>query len=385
MASAAAAPAQVSAPAQLPADEEAAAGLSEHEARRADLLWAAGITLASVLLFVLLNVSGTAAVPVLVALFIAYALDPIIDWFEARKLSRTLGIVVLVAAVLVALAGFLLYLVPAVWGELQKVPEFLRAIAQKALPRIEGLIGQRLPDNVRDAAAALGQQGGGLAEKALPKIAEVALGAIGGTASLLVAIVGLLVIPVLTFYMLRDYDRLVASARGLLPRRYERLASARFAEVDAVLSSFIRGQLTVGAILTCIYGAGLSAARLDLAFVIGAVAGFGNMIPYVGPAIGFGLAALSLAVSWQGPWQIAAVAATFAVGMGAEGLFITPRVLGEKVGLPALAVMIAILVFGELFGFVGILLAVPVTAVMKVVVRVVLMRYRRSKLFQGMA
>lgn len=367
------------------ADEEAAAGLSEHEARRADLVWAAGLTLGFVLVLVLLNVSRTAALPVLVALFIAYALDPIIDWFEARKLSRTLGIVVLVVGVLVGLAGFLLYLVPAMWAELQKVPEFLRDIAQKALPRIEGIVGQRLPDNVRDAAAALGQQGGGVAEKALPKIAEVALGALGGTASLLVAVVGLLVIPVLTFYMLRDYDRLVAWARGLLPRRYERLASARFAEVDSVLSSFIRGQLTVGAILTCIYSAGLSAARLDLAFVIGAVAGFGNMIPYVGPAIGFGLAGLSLAVSWQGPWQIAAVAATFAIGMGAEGLFITPRILGEKVGLSALAVMVAILVFGELFGFVGILLAVPVTAVMKVVFRVVLMRYRRSKLFQGTA
>ena len=370
-------------PAAAAGDEAAACGLGEHEARRADLVWAAGVVLAFALLFVLLNVSRTAAVPVLVAFGIAYALDPVIDWFEARRLSRTLGIVVLVAAVLFALAGFLLYLVPALWADLQKIPEFLRDIAEKALPRLEALIGQRLPDNVHDAAAALGQQGGGLAEKALPQVAQVALGALGGTASLLVAIVGLLVIPVLTFYMLRDYDRIVAWARGLLPRRYERLVAARFTEVDSVLSSFIRGQLTVGAILTCIYGAGLSAARLELAVVIGAVAGFGNMIPYIGPAIGFALAGLSLAVSWQGPWQIAVVVATFAVGMGAEGLFLTPRVLGEKVGLSALAVMIAILVFAELFGFVGVLLAVPVTAVMKVVFRVVLMRYRRSKLFQG--
>jgi predicted PurR-regulated permease PerM len=320
---------------------------------------------------------------VLVSFGIAYALDPLIDWFERHGLSRTLGIVLLVSAVLLALAGFLLYLVPAIGAEVQKVPSFMRDIAQVAIPRVEALIGQRLPENVRDAASALSLQGGGLAEKALPGVANFALGALGGTASILVAFIGLLIIPVLTFYMLRDYDHLVARARELVPRKYERIVSARFAEVDSVLSSFIRGQLMVGSILTCIYGLGLSSAGLDLAVVIGAIAGFGTMVPYVGPAVGAGLAALSLAVSWQGPWQLAVVVATFALGMGAEGLIITPRILGSKVGLSALAVMVAILVFGELFGFVGILLAVPVTAALKVVFRVVIFRYRRSGLYRG--
>src|SRR5690606_4380183 len=147
--------------------------------------------------------------------------------------------------------------------------------------------------------------------------------------------------------------------------------------------AFLRGQVMVGAILSAIYAAGLSVARLDLAVVIGILAGFGNMIPYVGTAIGIVLAALSLAMSWHGPWQILVIAGTFVVAQVLEGFVITPRVVGEKVGLSPLAVMIALLVFGELFGFTGILLAVPLAAALKVAGSVVLFRYRRSALYRG--
>jgi predicted PurR-regulated permease PerM len=358
-------------------------GLSEREARRADLLWAAGLALAILLVFGVLALFRGAATPVLVSLAFAYALDPVADWLEARGLSRTLAVLAIFLGINAVVAASLVYLVPALGAEVAKVPDFLQAIAQKAVPRLEALLGQRLPDNVRDAAAALAQEGGGLAQRILPGLAGVLMGALGGTASLLSTALGLLLIPVLTFYLLRDYDRLVAWMRDLIPRRYERLVSGRFSEVDAVLGSFLRGQMTVGAILTAIYAVGLSMARLDLAVVIGAVAGFGTMIPYVGPGIGALLAVLALAVSWQGPWQGAVAVATFAGAMGFEGLFLTPRIVGQKVGLSAVAVMIGILVFGGLFGFVGVLLAVPVTAALKVAAKVVLQRYRRSAVYRG--
>jgi predicted PurR-regulated permease PerM len=292
-------------------------------------------------------------------------------------------VLVLFLVIALAIAGAMLYLVPAIGVEVHKVPEFFRGIAQKALPRIEGLIGRPLPQNVRDAAAALSGEAGGLAEKSLPGVARVAVGALTSTASVLIFSFGLLVVPVLAFHLLRDYDRIVGWAQGLVPRKYEPLVVQRFGEVNAVLGGFIRGQLTVGAILTCLYGIGLSFAGIDLAVVIGAVAGFGTMIPYIGPAIGIALAIVSLAVSWEGAWQLGVVAATFAISMTAEGLFITPRIVGGKVGLSAVVVMIAILVFGDLFGFAGVLLAVPVTAALKVVSQVVLFRYRRSKAYKG--
>jgi predicted PurR-regulated permease PerM len=320
---------------------------------------------------------------VLVALAGAYALNPAADWLERRGLSRTISVLALFLVIAVAIAGALTYLVPAIGAEFAKLPGFFRDIAQKAIPRLESLIGARLPDNIRDGAEAFSQQGGGLAEKTLPSLANIAYGAASTTAGAIVFVFGLLVIPVLTFHLLRDWDRLIDWAGGLIPRRYEPLVASRFGEVNAVLGGFLRGQLTVGAILTGLYGIGLSAAGLDLAVVIGAVAGFGTMIPYVGPGIGMALAVVSLAVSWHGAWQLGLVVATFAVAMSAEGLFITPRIVGGKVGLSAVVVMIAILVFGNLFGFAGVLLAVPVTACLKVVSHVALFRYRRSRLYTG--
>ncbi|HEY3452843.1 MAG TPA: AI-2E family transporter [Myxococcales bacterium] len=358
-------------------------GLSEAEARRADVVWAGSLTALLLALFAVLHWLPTAAVPVLVGLAGAYALDPVADALEKRRLSRTLAVALIFLVIGLAAAGALLYLVPALGHEIAKLPDFFRDIAHKAIPRVETAVGHPLPADVKSAVESLSQQSGGLAEKVLPSIAGFAMGALSSTASALVFVFGMLVIPVITFHLLRDYDRIVESFRTLLPRRYEALVSRRFGEVNAVLGGFIRGQLTVGAILTGVYGVGLSVAGLDLAVVIGAVAGFGTMIPYVGPGVGMALAALSLMVSWQGAWQLAVVAATFAVGMTAEGLYITPRVVGGKVGLSAVLVMIAILVFGNLFGFAGVLLAVPVSAALKVVSAVVLFRYRRSKVYLG--
>jgi predicted PurR-regulated permease PerM len=188
---------------------------------------------------------------------------------------------------------------------------------------------------------------------------------------------------VLGFFFLKDYPRLVRLVRDLIPRRAVGLVSRRFSEVDDVLSAFVRGQLTVGSILSIIYSTGLSIAGIDMAIVIGVVAGFGNMVPYLGTTVGILLALLGLMLSWQGPWQLAVVAGTFLVAQLSEGLFITPRIVGEKVGLTPVTVIIAILAFGELFGFVGILLAVPVGAILKVVLRVVVLRYQKTSLYTG--
>lgn len=358
-------------------------GLDEASARKADLLWAGGLLISIAAIFALLGLASGAAMPVLVAFAIAYGLDPLIDRLEERGMSRIAAILALFGATGLAIAGALLYLVPAIGAELRKLPEFFRNITRVALPRIEELTGQTLPTDIHEAAATLANLGGGLTEKVLPRAAELALQAAGGTANVLATLLGLLIIPVLAFYLLHDYDELVAWAKGLIPRRYEKLVAGRFSEVDSVLGAFLRGQMLVGAILSAIYAAGLSVARLDLAVVIGIVAGFGNMIPYVGTAIGIVLAALSLAMSWQGPWQILVIAGTFVGAQVLEGFVITPRIVGEKVGLSPLAVMIALLVFGELFGFTGILLAVPVAAALKVAGTVVLFRYRRTALYRG--
>jgi len=357
--------------------------LSEADARRIDLWWSAAMVGSLGLVFALLSVFGGVAVPVLLALSGAYIFNPMVTALEKRGLNRTWGTTLIFLGGTLLMVGAMLYLVPVFREEAAKLPDFFRRGSTQVVPQVEALLGRSLPDLVRQRTAELGQQASDLIQSAGPAAASLLASFAGNTARLVATLLGLSVVPVLAFFFLQDYPRLMGRLKDLLPRRAVGLVARRFAEVDEVLSAFVRGQLTVGAVLSLIYAAGLSAGRIDMAIVIGVIAGFGNMVPYLGTAVGILLSLVGLALSWQGPWQLAVVAGTFVIGQLLEGLVITPRIVGEKVGLAPVAVIIAILAFGELFGFVGILLAVPVAAILKVVLRVVVQRYRRTALYMG--
>jgi len=357
--------------------------LSEADARRIDLWWSAAMVGSLGLVFALLSVFGGVAVPVLLALSGAYIFNPMVTALEKRGLNRTWGTTLIFLGGTLLMVGAMLYLVPVFREEAAKLPDFFRRGSTQVVPQVEALLGRSLPDLVRQRTAELGQQASDLIQRAGPTAASLLASFAGNTARLVATLLGLSVVPVLAFFFLQDYPRLMGRLKDLLPRRTVGLVARRFAEVDEVLSAFVRGQLTVGAVLSLIYAAGLSAGRIDMAIVIGVIAGFGNMVPYLGTAVGILLSLVGLALSWQGPWQLAVVAGTFVIGQLLEGLVITPRIVGEKVGLAPVAVIIAILAFGELFGFVGILLAVPVAAILKVVLRVVVQRYRRTALYMG--
>jgi predicted PurR-regulated permease PerM len=359
--------------------------LPEAVARKADLIWAAGMVGALGFLFLLLCSTSGVAVPVLLAVAFAYVLNPVVTWLASKGLSRTLATTAVFGAVVVLIAGALLYLVPVLSAEAAKLPEFVKKGGAQLVPKIEQVTGISVPGLLRERAAELSDEAGDVLKSAGPVAAKLLARFAGNTARLIGALMGLLVVPVLGFFFLKDYPQLVARFRGLLPRKTESLISRRFAEVDAVLSAFVRGQLTLGAILACFYVTGLSVARIDLAIVIALLAGFGNLVPYLGTGTGIVLSLLSVVISWRGPWQLAVIALTFGLAQVCEGTFITPRIVGEKVGLPPVAVIIAVLAFGEMFGFVGVLLAVPTSAVLKVVLRVVVQRYRRSRLYTGEA
>jgi predicted PurR-regulated permease PerM len=365
--------------------QQSAEALPEEEARRIDLIWSLAMVTVLGLVFVLISVFGGVAVPVLLALTGAYVFNPLVTALERRKVNRTWGTTMVFAGSTLALVGAVLYLIPVFREEAAKLPDFFRRASTQVIPRAEALLGLSLPDLVNQRAAELGAQASELLQSAGPAAAKLLASFAGNTASFVATLLGLAVVPVLGFFFLQDYPRLLEMVRELIPRRAVGLVNRRFAEVDDVLSAFVRGQITVGAILSVIYGAGLGIARVDMAIVIGVIAGFGNMVPYLGTAIGLVLAALGLMLSWQGAWQLAVVAGTFLVAQLAEGFVITPRVVGEKVGLSSVTVILAILAFGELFGFVGILLAVPFSAILKVVLRVVVRRYQKMPLYTGEA
>lgn len=347
-------------------------------------MWSAAVVSSIALLFLLLSSIAGVAVPVLLALATAYVLNPLVTWLEVRRrISRPLGTSIVFAVGTLATIGAVLYLIPVFRAEAAKLPEFVERVSHELVPRIEALLGVSVPDFVRSRASELGTEASGLLKSAGPAAAKILASFAGNTARVITTLIGLSVVPVLAFFFLMDFPRLVELAQSLLPRRSVALVSRRFAQVDEVLGAFVRGQLTVGAILSVLYATGLSIARIDLAIVIGLIAGFGNMVPYLGTAVGIVLALLGVMLSWQGASQLVIVALTFVLAQAAEGLVITPRIVGDKVGLAPVVVILAILAFGELFGFVGILLAVPVGAVLKVVLTVVVDRYRETPLYRG--
>ncbi len=324
----------------------------------------------------------TVSVPLLIAFIIAYLLDPVVDWFEARGIQRTPAIAIILGIFLLFVGGLALLVVPQVIREFAQIPGKLKEFVSHAVPWVEQRLGVTAPRNLQDALDAVQRELAGLEVKSLvgPTL-KLLRGVYGGTMGLLAGFAALVMIPVFAFYLLRDFDELVAEIRALIPMRYRASVGARFAEIDAAMSSFIRGQLTVAAVLSALYALGLWIAGLPLALVVGLIAGLGNMIPYVGTAIGVVLAAVLCLLSGEG-WPIfAKVAGVFVVVQGLEGWVITPKIVGESVGLSPFAVIVAVLFFGELFGFVGVLVAVPLAAILKILLRVGLEAYRKSPFF----
>ncbi|MBM4378032.1 MAG: AI-2E family transporter [Deltaproteobacteria bacterium] len=352
-------------------------------AAQVDVAWAAAMVAGLLAALLLLSLTHGVAITLSLALAVTYVLNPVVSWLAPRVGGRAAATSAVFVALVLAVAGAVVLLVPALWGQAEKLPAFVVTASRSLVPRVEEWFGVSVPEFLERRVGELGADASGVLQDMGPSVAKVAARLASNTAGVLATAVGLLVVPVIAFFLLVDYPQLLERMAGLFPRRHEPQLRRRFSEVDAVLSAFVRGQLTVGALLSVLYGVGLWVARLELAIVIGLVAGFGNMVPYVGTALGALLALFGLVLAWQGPWQLAVVVGTFLVAQALEGLVITPRVVGDKVGLSPVVVIVAVLAFGELFGFVGVLLAVPASAVLKVVGTVVLRRYQDSAAFRG--
>jgi predicted PurR-regulated permease PerM len=358
-------------------------GLVESDARRVDFTWAGAMLGGIALLFLLLSLVRGVAVPVVFSLAIAYALNPMVTYLAKKRIKRTLGTALVFAGGVAVLFGFVMYLIPVFREQADKLPDFFKRASTQLFPWVETQFGISVPDMVRERAAEFGHEAADLATQVGPALAKVVASFAGTTATVVAAVVGLLFVPVLTFFFLADYPHIIEVLRALLPRRPLALVSKRFSQVDEVLSAFLQGQVTVGAILAVIYSTGFSIARIDMAIVIGLLTGFGNMVPYLGTGIGVVASLGALALSWQGPWQLVVIAGTFVLAQLLEGLVITPRIVGSRVGLPPVVIIIAVLAFAELFGFLGVLLAVPATAVLKVALNAVIFRYRRTAQYGG--
>ena len=328
--------------------------------------------------------------PVFFAFLIAYMLDPLVDRVEGSRLlrgkpiARAVGIAVLLVGVFAIAAVLILVIAPMVYEEIANFVKRLPGLVARSRAEWEPLLaeyGLLIPTSVGQAFEELHLDVQSVVTQGYTPATAAIKWLLGGTVSAVGAIVAALIVPVFAFYLLYDFDVLVAKAGELIPPRHRPKAFRFFGDVDAVLGQFFRGQFTVMAILAVLYSVGYGAIGVPLALPIGIMAGFLSFIPYVGSTLALATAMLMSALDWQGWAQIVWVLGVHAVIQGIESFVITPKIMGDTVGISAIAVLFALLVGAELLGFSGVLLAVPAAAVTKILLQRVDQRYRRSEFF----
>jgi predicted PurR-regulated permease PerM len=328
--------------------------------------------------------------PFVVAAILAYALTPLVDWLDdlgRGRLPRLLAVVVVELLFIIALLSVVLLIVPILLKELplmrEQVPVLLDGI-NAALKPFLAQFGIKFSLDVISIKAFVLKYLSANAEDALASLMTSLK--LGGSVAF--AIIGnAVLIPVALFYLLMDWDYFVAQVIAFVPPRGRAAFDSFTHEADAVLGQYLRGQLLVMGVLSVFYSVGLALFGLDLAVPIGIFTGLAIFVPYLGFGLGLILALLAglleFAVTAGASKALVMVAVVYGLGQLIESLYLTPRLVGERIGLHPLAVIFALLAFGQLFGFVGVLIALPASAVLLVAMRRTRTRYLSSKLYQG--
>lgn len=321
--------------------------------------------------------------PFLVAALLAYLGDPAADRLEAWRLSRTGAVVVVFLVLTLVFLLLLLFLLPTLARQVEALAEHIpRAVdwlQGTVLPALGGFLGLETATlldtaELKKALAQHWREAGSLAALVMEHVSRSGLVLLGWIANLVL-------IPVVTFYLLRDWDRLMERMQGLLPRKLEPTVVALVRESDEVLGAFLRGQFTVMLALGVIYSLGLSLVGLELALLIGMVAGLISFVPYLGSIVGIVAATVAAWLQFHAFLPLLGVVLTFSVGQMLEGMWLTPNLVGERIGLHPVAVIFAVMAGGQLFGFVGVLLALPVASVVMVFLRHLHERYLGSEFY----
>ena len=338
------------------------------------LLGIAAIGLSGFLLYLLAPV----LTPFVGAALLAYIGDPIADRLQKLRLPRPLAVLLVFLLTFVVIGGLVLLLVPLVQSQisalLEVLPRYVQLLEDKVLPHLTGLLAGGEGDAKIGLAAMVERFGATAGSWGTTVLSSI--GRSGG--ALLTAVVNLFLIPILTFYLLRDWDTIMTRIGALVPagRRETVFEVAR--QTDETLAAFLRGQLLVMIGLSIIYTLGLALIGLKFALAIGVVAGIVSFVPYLGFIFGIALAGLTAANMPDSGLLLVLVVVVFSVAQFIEGSVLTPKLVGDRIGLHPVMVIFAVMAFGQLFGFFGVLLALPAAAVIAVVVRFAFNQYVRE-------
>jgi len=345
------------------------------------LIFFGGLAAALVLLIVFDQVFA----PLLVGLAIAYLFDPAVTWLAGPLRSRPAAVIALALILALVATGFFLYLVPAISKQVHRLGESLPEYQQRLETRFKpwmDRIQARYPDELATlktkAQNALSENWTELANSLLQGLGRLATNLL----SFVLFLLNLIFIPVFAFYLLVDFPKIKQGFRELIPLPYRGMVLDRIREVDQAVAGFVRGQLTIALILAAINATGMMIIGVPLGLVIGIVAGLANLIPYMALVVGLAPALLLCWVEHQSLGRLVAVAAVFAGAQLLEGTVLSPRILGKNVNLHPVWVLLSVIAGGSLFGFIGMLVAVPAAAAIQVFVVHWLKLYKSSRVYQ---
>ena len=346
--------------------------------------WVPAALLVIGLIALILTLGGTVLVPLLVSFALAFMLEPLADWFQRRGHSRNVAVLLtLISAVLIVVL-LLFFLLPSIYHQLgesiEKLPLALRAVAARAQhlldfarerlsPEMFARLQAAIADFQHDPSAVTSRIGGWLS-KGLFGLVNIGTGALG-----------LLIVPFFVYYLLLDMANLRRGIEEHVPERYRGVGARLFDEVGAVVRGYVRGRFLIALIMAAIYGTGLLILNVPLWAAIGLIAGFIGIIPYLGVISGLILALGFAALDGAGIGRLIGVGVVFAIAQMAEDYVLTPRIIGNKLELHPMLVFIALIIAGDLFGLLGLVLAIPVLAIIKVLVRFLDELYLRSDFY----
>jgi predicted PurR-regulated permease PerM len=343
------------------------------------IFWITLLVIFTSLVYVLRSV----LLPFVVGIIIGYLLDPLATRLEKLKINRTIATCLVLLLVALILIPTFIALVGMIDEQLalfiSAVPKYMEALSQKIEPIIA---------NIQDNFPNFNQEKfreylRGNMSNGLKLIGSLLRKVISGSYAVFNILSLVLITPIVTFYMLRDWNAFTKKVDSLLPKAYKKEIRTQAKEIDKIISSFIRGQLSVCILLGTFYGVGLSLVGLDLGLLVGFIAGIISFIPYVGSIVGF-ITAMAIAFAQFSDWMpIAQVVGVFTVGQFLEGNFLTPKLVGDSIGLHPVWVMFALLAGGVLLGFLGLMIAVPMAAVIGVLTRFAISKYKQSSLYKG--
>ncbi len=347
--------------------------------QRQTLTW----TAIAVVTFTLVWLLSSALTPFIIAAVLGYVLHPAVEWLVRRRVPRWLAVSMMVLVAIVAALASVLLIVPVITKEIpllrQQIPLLVDRLDKSFAPWLAQFGINVSLDMASVKAYVLKFVDANLEEG----VATLLNSARVGTGFVLTLLSTLLLVPVVLAYLLMDWQKLLRMAHSMVPPRMRPAVDGFLDECDDVLGQYLRGQLLVMLILAGYYAVGLALAGFDLAVPVGIFTGLAVCIPYIGFGLGLALALLAGVLQFASWYALIAVAVVYGIGQLVESIFLTPRLVGERIGLHPLVVIFALLAFGNLFGFLGVLLALPVSAIGFVAVRRVRKAYLSSRLFLG--